>query len=84
MPETGMKRHLKDIFPLLILSLLWLGLSSFSVPDVKPGRVKKEQRRECRKQNGSCIVSRQKHYPTPFSNKKIKTKSNRRIKSDRR
>lgn len=68
---------MKNTAGILIL-LLSVSLSSFSDPGMKPGRVKKDQRKECKKQSGACMIRIQKDYKTPFKYKKIQIRSNRK------
>jgi len=72
-----MKQLLKKNAGILILIIISFSVLSFSDPDIKPGRVKKEQRKECRKQSGSCMVRKQKAYKTPFKYKNLKIRSKR-------
>lgn len=61
----------------LILLFITISLSAYSGTDPKPGRVKKEIRKECRKQRGACTTYRQKNYVTSVKFKKSRIKTGR-------
>jgi len=70
-----MKLLFKKSAGLMILTLLSFSLLSFSDPDLKHRRIKKGQKKECRKQSGSCMVQKQKSYKTPFKYNSVNIKS---------
>jgi len=68
---------LSNKYKLLILLLMSIFLSAYSSNDLKPGRVKKEIRKECRKQKGACTTYRHKNYITSDRFKKSRIKNGR-------
>jgi hypothetical protein len=61
----------------LILFFITISLSAYSGTHQKPDRVKKEIRKECRKQRGACTTYRQKNYETSVKFKKSRIKTGR-------
>lgn len=57
-----MKEPIRSRACLLILLFISLSAYAYSGDDLKPGKVKREIRQECRKQKGACSSYRVKDY----------------------
>jgi len=62
---------------LLFLLFISLSASVFAADDLKPVKVKREIRQECRKQKGACSSYRVKDYKKPDKFKSSRKKINR-------
>jgi len=62
---------------LMMLMLFSISLFAWAGNDLKPGKVKKEIRQECRKQRGACTSYRQKDYKKSDKFKISRNKINR-------